>query len=48
MVVKLSPFGGAKIMPKIMTFVKIYEKMLKPENRYLLKFRQNKSILFSV
>ena len=44
MVVKLSPFGGAKMM----IFVKKYEKMLKPENRYLLKFRQNKSILFSV
>ena len=41
----------AKIMPKcqMVLFVKNnYEKMVKPENRYLLKFRQNKSILFSV
>ena len=40
MVVKLSPFGGAKMVIRV--FVKKYEKMLKPENRYLLKFRQHK------
>ena len=30
---------------KMVIFVKKYEKIMKPENRYLLLFRQNKSIL---
>ena len=48
MVVNLSPFGGAKISQNGDFCFKKYEKMLKPKNRYSLKFLQNKSILFSV